>query len=357
MVEKKKLAVLGLNQGWKFVTCLREESEALGAELAAVCDLAIAHNMPQNSPNVPVFDNYEKLFKEMEGKIDGIVCALPNDLHLPVARIAAEMGLAVLMEKPIAGTLEDADEMVRLVNASKIPFMVGHHRRFSAGVNKVKEVIDSGALGRIIAVNLLWALRKPDDYFDQKWRVTPGVGGPLLINVIHEIDTMRYLVGEIDSIHSFTSNFNRGFPVEDAGVINIRFKNNALLSYMFSDGVPSKYAYELTAHEDAWFHPMDRDVYYFFGDEGQLSFPSLKLTRYTKDCGGNNWSYPLYEEALPVPRYNPLKGELERIVQMMNGTGVSKCTAEDATETLRWVEAIRESAATGKTICMKDFNP
>ena len=355
MSKKKRLAVIGLNQGWKFVTCLMEESDALGAEIAAVCDSVIAHNMPPNSPDVPVFDNYEAMLEEMRGQIDGVICALPNHLHLHVTQLASEMGLAVLMEKPIAGTLEDAKQMIQLVNASKIPFMVGHHRRFSAGINRIKEMIDNNMLGRIIAVNLIWTLRKPDNYFDQKWRITPGAGGPLLINVIHEIDTMLYLVGEIDMIHSFTSNLNRGFPVEDAGVVNIKFKNSAILSYVFADGIPSKYAYELTAHEDGWFHPMDGDVYYFFGDEGQVSFPSLKLTRYTEECCGNNWLYPLYEETFPVPRYNPLRGELELIVNMINGTGTSKCTAEDATETLRCVEAIRESAATGKIICMDDF--
>ena len=198
-------------------------------------------------------------------------------------------------------------------------------------------------------------MKKPDAYFDVEWRITPGVGGPMLINVIHEIDTMRYLLGEVESIQGFLSNLNRGNPVEDTGVACIRFKNGTLLSYVFCDGTPSMYGYELVAHEDVWFHPADRDCYYFFGDKAQLSFPSMNITSYNKMSGASDWAHPMHLESLPVPKYNPLEGELDLLVRMMNGTAETRCSAEDATETLRCVEAFRESARTGQAIRMDDF--
>lgn len=355
MAQKKRLAVLGLGQGRKFVNCLRDRSDKLGAELVAACDLTVDPKTLPNFPDVPVYKDYADMMRDLSGDLDGIICALPNNLHLPVTKLAAELGLAMFVEKPIAATFEDARAMAEIVKESGIPFVVGHHRRFDPSVQKAKSVIDSGALGRIIAANFIWTVRKPDDYFNQTWRITPGVGGPLLINLIHEIDVMRYLIGEVDSIHSFTSNYNRGFPVEDSGVVNVRFKNQALLSCVFCDGTPSRYGFEVVANETNDFYNMHKDVYFFFGDKGQLSFPSMEVTRYTEECGGNDLHFPLYGELLPVPRYDALDGEVKHLVNMIDGTETSLCSAEDATETLRCIEAIKVSAETGSVVYMDEF--
>ncbi|MGI6709536.1 MAG: Gfo/Idh/MocA family protein [Dethiobacteria bacterium] len=81
--------------------------------------------------------------------------------------------------------------------------------------------------------------RKPNEYFNVEWRVTEKVGGPLLINSIHDIDDLRYTIGEIEAVQAFIGNMIRGLDVEDAGVAIIKFKNGALGSYIFSDGTPS----------------------------------------------------------------------------------------------------------------------
>lgn len=353
--RKANLAVVGLNQGWKFVDCLTKESDALGAQVVALCDKVMAANMPKNTPDVPVYEDYISMLDEMQGKIDGVIAALPNNLHLDITEQCAKRNVALLLEKPIAGSIEDAKKIVEISKSSSIPLLIGHHRRFSALVNQAKELIDSGRLGRLVGVNLMWALRKPDNYYDVKWRVTPGVGGPLVINAIHELDNMRYILGEVDSVQAFVTNEVRGNPVEDAGVANIRFKSGVLLSYFFSDAVASKYAYDLVAKEDPFYHPQTADCYYFFGEKGQLSFPSMTLSTYGANSGGSDWRYPFHEEVVPVQRFNPIAGETKAFADMILHGGENRCTASDATGTLLVIEAIRKSAETGRSVSMSEM--
>jgi predicted dehydrogenase len=355
MSEKLRIAVIGWKHGWKFIDSLSLRSDYVGGSLAAMCGRTLAGSKPANAPDVPIYADYIKMMDEL--KPDGIVAALPNDLHVEVTREAAKRGIAVLLEKPIASTLAQAQEIIDIVNETKIPFQVAHHRRFSAKLNLAKEIIESGRLGRIVGANVLWMSRKPDNYFQVKWRVTDKVGGPLLINSIHDVDDLRYTVGEIEAVQAFAGNTIRGFDVEDVGAATIRFKNGALGSYLFSDGTPSKHFYEACAQEDPFFHPVDEDCYFFFGDKAQLSFPSMKITGYNEKSGGADWTRPFSVDTVPVARFNPIDGETKHFCDMIKDRSVkTRCSAEDSTVTLKVIEAIRASARTGKTICIDEFN-
>lgn len=166
---------------------------------------------------------------------DGAIVATPNELHLPIALDCLAAGVPVIVEKPLTNTLAEAEQLLAAERRTGLPVLVGHHRRHDTRIRRARELIDAGALGRLVAISASAFLMKPDDYFAPEWRRTPGVGGTFLINLIHEIDVLRYLCGEIVSLSAFASNATRGLAVEDTGAITFAFANGALASLVVSD--------------------------------------------------------------------------------------------------------------------------
>ena len=141
----------------------------------------------------------------------------------------------MLLEKPIAPTVEEGERLLRAADAAGARILIGHHRAHSPIMAKAKEIVERGTLGTLVAVMGSAVFFKPDHYFaDGPWRREPG-GGPILINMIHEVHNLRILCGEIVAVQAFASDATRGFPVEDTVAINLRFASGALGSFMLSD--------------------------------------------------------------------------------------------------------------------------
>ena len=353
-----RLAVLGLSHGLKFVNALKKSSIA---DLVAVADLdperAVRSYNTRSvalseflGDGVALYMDYKDLLGDARARgIDGVIAALPNDLHAEAVDEAAKAGVALMLEKPIACTMEEASRIVKTVNGSNMAFMVAHHRRFSKKIIRVKEAIDSGALGRILGVNMVWAAKKPDWYFEQKWRITEGVGGPLLINMIHDIDNLRYLVGEIAMVQAHMANVSRGNMVEDTGVVIASFKNGAVASIFLSDNAPSPWFYEACSQEYEFFHPSNYDCYAFFGEKASLTFPNMDMHYYEQGAEAG-WHRPIKQERLTTERFDVIEEELKHFCAIIAGTEKSRVTAEDAAESLRVIEAIKESSKTGRAV-------
>ena len=155
---------------------------------------------------------------------------------------------------------------VRLCEAAEragAKILVGHHRRHSPILHKAVEIAKSGILGPLVGVIGSAVFCKPDAYFDgaNAWRKEPG-GGPILINMIHEIDNLRAMVGEIVAVQAFSSNATRGFKVEDTVAINLRFANGALGTFLLSDTAASPKSWEQTSQENKAYSTYDDDDAY-----------------------------------------------------------------------------------------------
>ena len=122
----------------------------------------------------------------------------------------------------------EADWAWSVAEKAGVPIMVGHHRRHNPIMRKAAEIVRSGELGTLVAVNAVWMSRKPEDYFNITWRREAG-GGPVLINAIHDIDCLRMLCGDVVSVRAATSNATRGFTVEDTAAAVLTFANGPRL--------------------------------------------------------------------------------------------------------------------------------
>jgi predicted dehydrogenase len=262
-------------------------------ELAAVVDPAAAGAELAQQANVPGYASLAELFAVE--RPDGVIIATPNRLHVEHGLQCVQAGVPALVEKPIGDTVEDARRLVEAAEAADVPLLTGHHRQHSPIMAKSRELIQRGVLGTIVAVAGTALCYKPDQYFDVGggWRRKPG-GGPILINLTHEVNSLLSLVGDIASVQAMTSHAVRGFPVEDTAAIVFRFANGALGTFLLSDTAASARSWEQTSQENRSYPTYeDEDCYHIAGTAGSLSIPTMRLKVFPDKRRGGSSSTPL----------------------------------------------------------------
>ena len=279
---------------------------------------------------------------------EGVIIATPTELHASVGIACAEKGLHLMVEKPIASNLASARDLTAAARKNGVHLLVGHHRRFNPLVEAAKRIVQSGQLGRMAAVSVLWTLLKPVDYFDIDWHRQKGAG-PLLTNLIHDVDNLRYICGEIQRVYAEVNNRGRGFEVEDTACISLRFASGILGSVMVSDCVPSQWSYEATTGENPFFFHTPEDCYLFFGMAGSLAFPTMRLVRYASPAAAG-WQHPLLIEPVAVTRQDPLVRQIMHFGAVIRGKEKPRTSGEDGLRSLAVVQAVLDSGRTGQPV-------
>ena len=281
---------------------------------------------------------------------DGVVLATPNSLHVPQALQCLAQGLPTLLEKPIAPTLVEALKLVEAVETQQGKILIGHHRAHSPIMAKAREVIASGQLGKLVAVMGSATFYKPDSYFeDGPWRREPG-GGPLLLNMIHEVHNLRILCGEIVAVQAFASHATRGFAVEDTVAISLQFASGALGTFMLSDTAACARSWEQTSQENKAYPSYDdEDCYVVTGTRGSLSVPTMRLKSYPRP-EDSSWWKPFESSTVAMVRDDPLKHQIAHFVQVIQGQTEPLVSARDGMLNLRVTEAIVQAAREGRTV-------
>src|SRR4030042_1332242 len=189
---------------------LRKVSEF---DLVAASDVDEKQKAVTEELGIKFYRRYEEMIEKES--VQGVIIATPNHLHTPIGIACAQKGLHLFVEKPIAQSVSEADRLVEAAKKNKVRILVGHQRRFSSLVEKAREIITGGELGKLVGVTITWALLKPGPYFEGplSWRKEKG-GGPVLINLIHEIDNLRYICGEVEELYALPSHQIMNFPGE-----------------------------------------------------------------------------------------------------------------------------------------------
>jgi predicted dehydrogenase len=330
---------------------IEEIRKSARAQLSAIVDVSPAAADLAAGLGVPAYACVDELLER--DKPDGLIVATPNRFHADQAIQSVEAGVPALVEKPLAHTLQDGVRLCEAAERTGVAVLVGHHRRHSPILRAAVDVVRSGILGPVVGVMGSAVFYKPDSdgYYDgpNAWRREPG-GGPILINMIHEIDNLRALVGEIVAVQAMASNTTRRFEVEDTVAIGLRFANGALGTFLLSDTGASPRSWEQTSGEnDAFFTDPDEDCYAVIGTRGSLGIPTLRLRYYERD-GDRSWNKPFRTRRVPVERHDPLATQIEHFVRVVRGEAPPLVSARDGLQNLRVIDAIGRAASRGGVV-------
>lgn len=319
-----------------------------GCRLVGVSDPNPAARKVAEDLGTRYFDDFEEMIRAEQP--EGVIIATPTEHHASVGIACAKYGVHLMVEKPIASNLEAAQDLIAEARKRDVQLMVGHHRRFSPLVEMARQVVRSGQLGRMVAVSVLWTLLKPADYFDIDWHRKKGAG-PLLTNLIHDIDNLRYICGDIQRVYAEISHAGRGFEVEDTACVSLRFASGVLGTVTISDCVPSQWSYEATTGENPFFSRTREDCYLFFGMAGSLAFPTMRLVRYASPAT-SGWQFPLQTEQITVQAEDPLLRQIMHFRAVIRGKEKPRTNGEDALRSLAVVQAVGESGHSGQSVTL-----
>ena len=291
-----------------------------------------------------------RCYGQMEAMIaaerpDGVVVATPTELHVEPAIVALQAGISVLIEKPIAESTPDAEAIERAAERSTGKVLVGHQRRYYPQVIKARQLIRESALGKLVMISGQWGVRKHIDYYMPEWR-RRRPAGPTMINLVHDLDLLRFLVGEIESLSSFVSNSVLGCDKEDAAVVSIRFRSGALGSFVMSDRVISPWGWELATDENEICPRSGCNCFQFFGTKASLEFPNLVL--WQQDGEDGDWTKPIGKIEHEFERVDPYRIQIGHFVDVCRGVVQPMVTIEDAIQSMKVALTVLEAADSGR---------
>jgi len=207
-------------------------------EFVAACDtvpenidILFGKQKPNNEENIKRYTDYKKMIEE-NSDLELVSIATPSGLHAEIALFCIDHGINVIIEKPMAMCMSDADEIIRRSEEKGVVVSACHQNRFNIAVQKMKIALDEGRFGKIShgSINVRWNRNKA--YYDQApWRGTwQDDGGCLMNQCIHGIDLLRWMMGnEVDTVYGVTrQQFHHYLEAEDIGMAVVTFKNGAV---------------------------------------------------------------------------------------------------------------------------------
>jgi len=284
--------------------------------------------------------------------IDGAIVSSPNEFHFAQAMTCIDRRIPTLVEKPITDRLDEGRRLTEAAEAAGVPILVGHHRTYSPLLAAADGFLHSDAFGDMVALTGSALFYKPAQYFlDGPWRTKIG-GGPILINLIHEIGLMRHFAGEIEKVSAVASQRTRGYEVEDTVAMTFGFESGALGTFLLSDTAASSKSWEMTSGENPSYpHFPQENCWHFAGTRGSLDFPSMRTRSYAS-AEGSSWWKPFEHGRIDFRRRDPLEAQLDHFVAVIADGATPRVTARDGWNNLRVVNAIRRSIATGATVAI-----
>lgn len=197
-------------------------------ELVAVADIkpSRAEHFAQEYGATAYTDHHALLARD---DIDLVSICVPSGLHAQIALDAMQAGKHVLVEKPIAITLEDADRMIAMSEATGRTLGVVLQNRYNPPMQRLRAAIDQGKLGRLYLGNACVRWYRPQSYYEDGWHGTWAMdGGALMNQSIHHIDALQWLMGPVQSVFAYSATLAHRMEAEDVGVAVVRFTSGAL---------------------------------------------------------------------------------------------------------------------------------
>lgn len=332
----------------------RQHAKKIMAHSDCVLAGVVAPPIPENlewlaTHSLDRFDTLDQALDSIRG-VDAVIVSAPNACHFDQAMLCVERRLPVFVEKPVTDRLDTARQLADAVKASEVPVLVGHHRTHSGLISVARTFLQSPDFGRLVAVQGSALFYKPAHYFAEgPWRTQTG-GGPILINLIHEIGFIRHMCGEFVRLSAISSHAARGFAVEDSVALSFQLSTGALGTFLLSDTAASANSWEMTSGENlAYPYYPDGNCYHFAGTMGSLDFPSMQVKHYATGTEPSWWS-PFCESRLAIERSDPLDRQLDHFLDVIRGKAAPLVSAQDGYANMLIVDAIGRAVSEARTI-------
>jgi predicted dehydrogenase len=316
-------------------------------ELTAVYDVNqdLAKDISQRF-HVPSLESLEELLNDKN--IDAVYTAVPHHLLAPLTQKVLEAGKHALTEKPLGVSLEEVDRLIALGTERNLALGIFYEMRYAPAHALARELIQAGAIGNIIGIQIQTLIDKPLSYWQSgysgrsinPWRGVKAQagGGVLLMNTSHLLDALFYITGlNVTSVSAEIGTLVADVEVEDMATANLRFNNGAIGSLMAGAHISG-------AH--------DEEYCSIYGTEGQIRLPDpyssgplqIYLKRAWRDFAARQWHTIPME---PAPLYQQA---VEGFAQAVQSKGCVPIDARAARQVLAVVLAIYQSAAEQRTI-------
>ncbi len=316
-------------------------------DMVAVCDVDLSHVdtlFEKTGYNKPVerYECYKKMLEE-HPEIKLVAIATESGIHAEIALYCIDKGVNVIIEKPMAMSMADAEEIVRRSEEKGVKVSVCHQNRFNIAVQQMRQALEAGRFGKIShgSINVRWNRNR--DYYDQApWRGKWASDGGCLFNqCIHGIDLLRWMMGdEVEEVYGVTKQqYHHYLECEDIGMAVVKFKNGAVGTiegtvnvypknleetlYLFGETGTVKIGGKSTNNIDVW----------DFADESAEDQKNKGLQEQTSNVYGNGHT-SLYADVIDAVE-NDRKPYIDAIA------------GRNAVE---MILAIYQSAATGKPV-------
>jgi predicted dehydrogenase len=294
------------------------------AELVAVCDLDEARVRPMAKEWGAVY--YAKIEEFLATDIDAVSIASPQKYHRDAAVAAAQAGKHILLEKPMAMTVEESDQIIKACAKADVKLMLGFTHRFHSELRRAKELIDGGRLGRI-SMGVDSMCFSGHGWKMWNWRKELSGGGPMIRDGVHAVDRLRWLIGsEIKEVYAKQGNYaHPQADVEDNAIAILEFENGAIASMM--------------QNWSEFKSPTHCDLY-IYGTDGLIRIKTWHSLQF--NTFGEGWIQTR------MPGENNLRDEQEAFLDAIIEDRTPPITGEDGKIALAVILAIYASAESGK---------
>ena len=341
----KKINISIVGTGLMGLQHIKAISKSKKANLHSIVDISDDAKKLSKKYKNTLYSDVTYLLKS--NQLDAVIVETQNQLNEKHTISFLKKKIPVLLEKPISDNIKSAKKIIISSKKNKTPLLIGYHRRHNAIVSKVKTIIRSGKLGNIVSANVLCWLYKHKEYFKETWRISRG-GGPLGINLVHDIDMICYLLGSIRYVQAFTTNKTRKHKVEDTATVSLIFESGALCTLNISDTIVAPWSYELTAGENPAYPVTNQSAYMIGGTKGSIQFPNLKYWFYKKERSW--WNKIFLKSDINKKDDNTLVNQIDHFSDVVLKKVKPKVNGSDGLNSLKIFAAITKSAKTGKKI-------
>jgi UDP-N-acetyl-2-amino-2-deoxyglucuronate dehydrogenase len=340
-VRKLNFGIIGCGRiAYKHAEAIKKNEKA---NLLSVCDVIEDRvvNYKDKYGAQEHYIDYQELLENPD--LDVVSICTPSGMHAEMGIAAAKAGKHVIVEKPMAMSLQDADDLINACDENGVKLAVCFQNRFNPPVQKLRRALEEGRFGKLTHGSAVVRWFRPQDYYDQApWRGTRANDGGCLMNQsIHNIDLLQWMMGPVESVFGYTANNLRKIECEDVGVAVLKFKSGAL-------GV-------IEASTTVYPENLEETLN-IFGEKGTVVLGGIAVNKIETwkfaDAKEENGSFGEHQQDVPNVYGFGHEALIDDFIQAVNGGRKPYIDGREGEKALRIILGLYGSMRTGKEIAL-----